>query len=146
MRFLNGVPAVSDASQSQWMLYVYKQFERPINATGVPVTISVIDANGNYRTIGTTTSDSNGQYNFAGSQTFSGTYTVYATFAGSAAYYASAASSAFVVDQPVATASPSQDTAGPSMSEQILLPAIAGLFVAIIIVIVLAILILRKRS
>ena len=27
LRFPNGVPAVSDESQSQWMLYVYKQFE-----------------------------------------------------------------------------------------------------------------------
>ncbi len=128
------------------MLYVYKQFDRPNNATGVPVDISVIDANGNYRTIGTTTTDSNGQYNFAWIPDIPGTYTVYVTFAGSEAYFGSLAGSAFVVDQPVATATPSQGTAGPSMSEQILLPAIAGLFVAIIIVIVLAILILRKRS
>ena len=144
-RFPNGVPAVSDASQSDWMLYVYKQFDRPNNATGVPVDISVIDANGNYRTIGTTTTDSNGQYNFAWIPDIPGTYTVYVTFAGSEAYFGSLAGSAFVVDQPVATATPPQATAGPSMSEQILLPAIAGLFVAIIIVIVLAILILRKR-
>ena len=60
LRFPNGVPAVSDASQSQYMLYVYKQFEMPTNATGVPVTISVVDANGNFREIGTTTSDSSG--------------------------------------------------------------------------------------
>jgi hypothetical protein len=33
LRFPNGVPVVSDEIQSQWMLYVYKQFERPTNAT-----------------------------------------------------------------------------------------------------------------
>jgi hypothetical protein len=144
MRFPNGVPAVSDGSQSQWMLYVYKQFERPINATGVPLTISVIDANGNYRTIGTTTSDSNGQYNFAWIPDISGTFTVYVTFEGSAAYYASTAGSAFVVDQPVAIATP-QPTATPSMSDVYFLPAIAGLFVAIIVVGLLTILMVRKR-
>jgi hypothetical protein len=30
-RFPNGVPAVSETSMSDWMLYVYKQFERPTN-------------------------------------------------------------------------------------------------------------------
>ena len=112
MRFPNGVPAVSDASQSQWMLYVYKQFECPTNASGVPLTISVVDANGNYRIIGTTTSDPTGQYNFAWKPDISGAYTVYVTFAGSAAYYGSSAGSSFVVDQPVATATPTQGTAG----------------------------------
>ena len=37
---------------------------KPTNFTGVPVAISVIDANGNYRTIGTTTTDSSGTYGF----------------------------------------------------------------------------------
>ena len=36
----------------------------PHNTTGVPVTLSVVDANGNYRTIGTTTSDGTGAYGF----------------------------------------------------------------------------------
>src|SRR3972149_9616597 len=49
MRFPSGVAAVSDESMTPWMLYVYKQFERPTNATGVTVTIDVIAANGNYR-------------------------------------------------------------------------------------------------
>ena len=55
--FPNGVPCVSDASQSQWMEYVYMQKPKPTNVTGVPVTLSVIDSNGNYRSIGTTTTD-----------------------------------------------------------------------------------------
>ena len=42
-RFPNGVPAVSDASQSDWMAYVYMQKPRPTNTVGVPVTISVVD-------------------------------------------------------------------------------------------------------
>ena len=98
-RFPNGVPAVSDESQSQWMLYVYKQFERPSNATGVPVIVDVIDANGNYRNIGTTTSDANGVFSLDWKPDIPGKYTVYVTFAGSKAYWGSFAQSAFVVDE-----------------------------------------------
>jgi hypothetical protein len=74
-RFPNGVPAVSDASMSEWMLYVYKQFPRPTNATGVTVNISVVDANGNYRDIGTTTSDADGFYSFNWMPDIEGKYT-----------------------------------------------------------------------
>ena len=52
-RFPNGVPAVSDESQAAWMEYVYMQKAKPTDATGVTVTLSVVDCNGNYRTIGT---------------------------------------------------------------------------------------------
>ncbi len=44
--------SVSDESKSAWMEYVYMQKVNPCNATGVPVTLNVMDSNGNYRTIG----------------------------------------------------------------------------------------------
>jgi hypothetical protein len=145
MRFPNGVPVVSDASQSQWMLYVYKQFECPTNASGVPLTFSVLDANGNYRVVGTTTSDLTGAYRFSWKPDISGEYTVYVTFAGSEAYYGSVAQNAFFVeDQPAATATPTPQQ--PSAADTYFIPAIAGLFVLIIIVLVLVVLMmLRKR-
>jgi len=62
--FPNGLPAVSDASMSQFMAAVYEQQQMPHNITGVPVTISVTDSNGNYRDIGTTTSNAYGAYSF----------------------------------------------------------------------------------
>ena len=40
-RFPEGVPAVSDDSQTAWMAYVYMQQPKPTNATGVPVTVFV---------------------------------------------------------------------------------------------------------
>ena len=43
---------------------VYMQQPMPTNATGVPVTFSVVDSNGNYRQIGTTTSDASGTFAF----------------------------------------------------------------------------------
>ena len=145
-RFPNGVAAVSDASQSAWMLYVWKQFEAPNNATGVPLTVSVIDSNGNYRTIGTTTSDSLGSYSFSWVPDIAGKYAVYVTFAGSNAYYGSTAANSFVVNEAhpteVPTATPTQ-----SVSDLYFVPAIAGLLVAIIVIgLVLALLIMKKRA
>jgi outer membrane protein assembly factor BamB len=67
-RFPNGVAAVSDASMSAWMEYVYMQKPRPTDATGVPVTLSVVDANGNYRDIGATTTNADGFFSFNGTR------------------------------------------------------------------------------
>ena len=61
----NGLPVASDASMSDWMAHVYMQKAMPSNFTGVTVTVSIIDANGNYRTIGTTTTDSTGMYSIS---------------------------------------------------------------------------------
>jgi hypothetical protein len=146
LRFPNGVPAVSDASQSQWMLYVYKHFACPTNASGVPLTISVLDANGNSRIIGATVSDVNGKYSFAWKPDIPGSYTVYVTFAGSNAYWGSVAQNAFFVEgQPAATTTPIP--AAASSVNTYLVPAIAGLFVLVIIVLVIQIVMLtRKRS
>ncbi|MCW3983705.1 MAG: hypothetical protein NWE96_06885 [Candidatus Bathyarchaeota archaeon] len=144
MRFPNGVPAVSDASQSQWMLYVYKQFAFPSDVTGVPLTISVLDANGNYRTIGTTTTDASGAYSFNWKPDIPGKYIVYVTFLGSEAYYGSSAQNAFFVeDEPAATAAP---TAPPeSVADMYFIPAIAGLFILVIIVLVLVVVSMMKK-
>ena len=144
-RFPNGVAAVSDESQSAWMLHVWKQFAAPTDATGVPITVSVIDSNGNYRTIGTTTSDSLGSYSLSWVPDIAGKYSVYVTFAGSNAYYGSTAANSFVVDEPHATEAP---TATPTQSTADLyfIPAIAGLLVAIIVIgLVLALLIMKRR-
>ena len=62
MDFPNGVPVVSDASESAWMEYVYMQKPEPTNVIGVPVTLSVIDSNGNQRQIGTATTDASGTF------------------------------------------------------------------------------------
>ena len=50
---LKGTPAISDASMSAWMEYKFMQQAKPTNATGVPVTLTAIDPNGNYIPIGT---------------------------------------------------------------------------------------------
>ena len=139
-----GTPAISDDSMGAWMEYLYQQQPKPTNATGVPVSIDVLDSNGNYRNIGTATSDASGMFGFAWIPDIPGQYTVIATFAGSQSYYGSSAETIFYAN-PATTAAP---TAAPtqSVADTYFVPAIAGLFVLIIIVgVVLAVLMLRKR-
>ena len=90
MRFPNGVPAVADESMTDWMLYVYNQFERPYDAVGVDVKLEVVmDPNGNYYDIGTTTTDSTGFYSIMWEPPVPGHYIILVTFAGSESYYGS---------------------------------------------------------
>ncbi|HLN45525.1 MAG TPA: PQQ-binding-like beta-propeller repeat protein, partial [Candidatus Sulfotelmatobacter sp.] len=145
LRFPNGVPAVSDTNQSEWMLYVYKQFQQPQNILGVPVSIDAVDPNNNYVHLGDTTTDSGGAFSVVVTPQMQGKYIVYATFAGSKAYYGSYAQAAFAVQE-----KPAQPVVEPqptSLVEQYFIPAIVGIIVAIIVgFIVLAILMLRRRK
>jgi hypothetical protein len=144
-RFPNGVPVASDASMSDWMGYVYQQKPKPTNFTGVDVTISVIDANGNYRTIGTATTDESGYYSLAWTPDIPGKYTVIATFAGTNGYWGSNAKTGFTVDEPVATATP-QPTQPPSAADLYFLPMSIAIIIAVVVIgAVLALLLLRKH-
>jgi hypothetical protein len=143
-RFPDGVPAVSDTSQSAWMEYVYMQQPKPTNASGVPVIVSVLDPNGNTYVVGTAKSDASGHYKLAFVPQVSGEYNVIATFAGSESYWGSSSETAIDVTDTAASTAP-QPTQPPSAADLYFLPAIAGLFVAIIIVIAMMALILRKR-
>lgn len=115
MRFPNGVPVVSDKSQSDWMLYVYKQFEQPSSATGVPISIDAVDPNGNYVHLGDAVSDMSGTYGFEWTPTMAGKYVITATFMGSASYGSSYAQTYATVVNAAATPAPttSTETANP---------------------------------
>ena len=143
-RFPNGVPAVSDSSQAAWMEYVYMKQEKPTNATGVPITISVVDPNNNCYVVGTTTSDSSGAFKLAFTPEVPGEYTVIASFAGTSSYYISSAETGIFVDDAAATTTPAP-TPVPSAADLYFVPAIAGLFVLIIVVGLVIILMMKKR-
>ena len=143
-RFPNGVPAVADENMSEWMKYVYMQFPRPANIKGVPITIDVLDANGNYRNIGTAISDASGAYKFAWKPDIPGEYTVIATFPGSNAYYSSFAQTAFVVDEAPPPPEPEPEQP-PSMTDTYALAGIVAIIIAIAIVGAIIILVLKKR-
>lgn len=142
--FPYGVPAVSDASQSQWMEYVYMQKGQPTNTTGVPISIDVVDSNGNYRNIGHTTSDSYGTFSLSWTPDITGPYSVIASFAGSESYWPSQAKTTFDVAAAPPTASPYPVVNLPP-TEMYIAAAAAATIIAIAIAAVLIVLMLRKR-
>ena len=140
-----GTPAIDDQYMSLWMEYLYEQSPKPTNATGVPVTVSYVDPNNNLYTIGTVTTDTNGQYSMTFKPDIPGTYAITATFGGSNSYFTSSAQTHMTFDLPAsATASPTAQPASPA--DLYFVPAIAGLFVLIIVGLAIVILlVLRKR-
>jgi outer membrane protein assembly factor BamB len=143
--FPNGLPCVSDDSMTGWMEYVYMQQPCPTTVTGVPISIDVLDSNGNYRNIGTATSDGSGTFAFTWTPDIPGDFTVIATFAGSESYYPSNAEAHFYAAVPAPTAPPAA-TAAPSAADLYFVPSVIAIIVVIIIgFAVLAVLMLRKR-
>jgi hypothetical protein len=151
-RGLDDVACVSDASMSTYMEYLYDQ--QPIDGinhnktvTGVPVTISAIDPNGNPVTIGSTTSDLSGTYALTWKPSLAGEYTITASFAGSNAYGSSWAETHAVVVEPQATSTPTATTSTVGLATTSdLLTYIAVAVIAMIITVAIAtVLILRKH-
>jgi hypothetical protein len=140
----NGIACASDASMSDWMGYVYQQKPMPTDFTGVIVSIDVIDSNGNYRNIGTATTDASGSYSLSWLPDISGDYTVIARFAGTNSYWPSYAETSFAVDPAHSTPTPTE-TITLSTVDQYFVPAVAGIIAAIAICFVITIIILRKR-
>ena len=139
----NGLPAVSDDSMSSFMESVYMQQPIPHNATGVQVILSVVDANGNYRTIGSTTSDGTGSYAYTWTPDIVGDYTVIATFAGTNGYYGSTAQT-HVHASEVATTAPTPVTNYATPAD-VMTYMIGGVIAIIIAIAVVGLLLLRKK-
>jgi hypothetical protein len=144
LRFPNGVPAVSDDSESDWMGYVYKHFTLPSNTTGVDVSIDAVDPNGNWVHLGSTKSDTTGNFGLAWTTPdIPGKYTVIATFAGSKSYYASYAETYAFVSEAPPTPTPTPAAAPLPPFD---LYIIAATIVIVIAIAIVGFLILRKRT
>jgi hypothetical protein len=118
-RFPNGVPAVSDASMSEWMEYVYMQKPCPQNAEGVEVVLTTVDPNGNTYELGRTTTSLSGTFGLAVEPPVPGLYKIIATFKGTESYYGSYAETYINVEEapaPAATVEPEPVT--PTEPEQ----------------------------
>ena len=140
-----GTPAIADPYMSDWMAYLFEQSPEPMNATGVPVTLTYIDPNNNTGTIGTAYSDITGHFSYKFTPPVPGAYTIIATFGGSHSYFSSTAQTTIGYDMaPSATAAP---TATPtSVADLYFVPSVIAIIVIIIIgFAVLAVLALRKH-
>ncbi|MHA2323984.1 MAG: outer membrane protein assembly factor BamB family protein [Promethearchaeota archaeon] len=127
-------PAISDEDMRDWMTYLHMNKAIPSGATGVEVVLDVIDANGNYRNIGTATSDISGVYSLVWQPDIPGKYTIIATFAGSNSYDSSFAETSVYVEQASATA-PSPTPSPAPMTDTYLagstIAILAGIAVAV---------------
>lgn len=142
--FPNGLPCVSDESQSKWMEYVYQQQPKPTDTTGVTVTLSVFDQNGNYRVIGTTATDDSGAFGYTWTPDIPGNYQITASFEGSESYWPSSATTYTYATEavtPAPTAAPVQGIA--TISDLTLYIAVAT--IAIIMAIAVATLVIIRR-
>jgi outer membrane protein assembly factor BamB len=143
-RFAKGVPAVADEDMSDWMLYVYKNFERPMFTKGVEITIfaqqgdRVID-------IGKIVSDDSGRFatTWTPPTDAAGNWDVYAYFSGSGAYYGSWAKSEMAVLE--APAPPPEPEPLPPYGLYIALAAIAIIIAVVIVGLLLFLRINRKH-
>ena len=142
---LKGTPAISDEDMQAWMEYKFMQQAKPTNAKGVEVSLSAIDPNGNLISIGTTTSDMDGNYALPYTPEVPGNYQIFANFAGSKSYGPSSATTYLLVeDAPAATVAPTPEPV--SVADQYFLPATIGIILAIVIIgIVIILVVLRKR-
>jgi len=147
-----GTPAISDKSMDTWMDYL--QLQMPIdgiyhNATikGVDVMLVAVDSNGNPSTIGTTTTDTSGNFAMEWKPTNPSMYGVTAIFSGSDSYGSSTATTALSVGTPQATQTPAPTASLTGVATATdLMTFIAIAIIAIIIAIAIAtVLILRKH-
>jgi hypothetical protein len=138
-------PAISDADMSVWMDYLYMQnstlLNSPPQCTGVPVTLTAVDPNGNTIPIGTATSNYQGNYGLQWTPNTPGLYMIYASFEGSNSYYKSSASTYATVNIESSTPTP---TSTPIANPPYELYTI-GMGLAIIVAFAIAVLLLRKK-
>jgi outer membrane protein assembly factor BamB len=142
-------PAVADQDMSEWMDYLYGQNATLINSppspNGVTVRLYAVDPNGNVAEIGTTTSDSSGQYAVEWTAPQAGIYRITATFDGSNSYYGSWSETSLSIKQG-AEATPTPSTVNLDAINTSVNTTVAIFGIAIIAAIaVVGVLILRKK-
>jgi hypothetical protein len=132
---------IADEDMAVWMEYLHLQEPMPTNAKGVEVSLDVIDSNGNFRNIGTATTDLTGTFGYMWEPDIPGQYTVIATFAGSESYGSSYAQTYMgVVEPPQPTPEPTPTPA--PMTDTYL----AGSTIAILAGIAIAVILLLRKK
>jgi hypothetical protein len=140
----NGLPCVSDASMSQFMEAVYMQQTMPTNVTGVPVTLTETDHNGNSYVIGVTTTDSRGEFSYQWTPPIPGNYTIVATFAGTGGYYGSSAET-FTYASAASAVTPTASPVNLVSTQNYIMWGVAAIIIVLVIIGASIMLMLRKR-
>ena len=144
-----GTPCVSKDSMALQMESIHMQ--RPIGGifgnetiTGIPVTLTAIDPNGNVVDIGTTTTNGYyGTFSFAWTPELEGEYEIMASFAGDDSYGSSSAATSIAVSAaPTTTVTPTQT---PLTMPPFELYTVGSAIAIIIAIAIVGLLILRKR-
>jgi hypothetical protein len=144
-------PAVSEADMSEWMDYLYGQnatlLNNPPKPDGVEVRLSAVDANGSVTDIGTTTTDSSGQFSFKWTPPTTDAYKVTATFDGSESYWGSWAQTnlAFGEGELSTGASTSPTVSSESSTDTLMNVLVAGVVAIIVAIAVVGLLIIRRK-
>jgi hypothetical protein len=116
-RFPNGVPAVSDASMSSWMAYLYMQQPKPTNATGVTVFLQAMKSDGTVMDLGYATTDLTGHYQYTWNPETADNYKIIATFEGSESYWPSTEACGVIIGSAAATPASAIDVANAVVSQ-----------------------------
>ncbi len=143
--FPNGLPAVSDASQSQFMEPYTSSSQSQHNVTGVPVTLTDIDPTATTRQSAQPPATLTGAYGITWTPPIAGNYTITATFAGQELLWI------IRYNIPIRRRSSSNtptnsDTSKPNQSATTSILGIAAIVVIIIIGAVLALLHAKKTT
>jgi hypothetical protein len=143
--FPYGIPVASDESESAWMEHVYMQKPSPTTFTGVTVSLTAVDPNGNSVQIGTATTDAQGLYHYTWTPPdVTGDYKITASFAGTNSYYGSASETAMAV-APAPTIAPTAVPQANLATTADLMTYIVVAVVAIIIAIAIATLLMLRK-
>ena len=145
-----GAACVSKESMATYMEYLHMQhpidgIDHNVQMTGVPVSLTAIDSNGNYVDIGTaTTSAYYGTFEMAWTPPAEGTYRIIASFAGDDSYGSSGAATAVSVGpapEPIEFPTATE----PTDYSMLLYGTLAAVIIAIVVGIAAMLLALRKR-
>ncbi len=139
-----GTAAISDASMTAWMEYLYMQKSKPEGATGVPVEVKATSSSGQTTSLGTVISDSKGQFKVAWTPPTNDLYTITAAFAGSESYFSSEAETALSVNAVGSTAP--TPTAGGLSIDALGMYIIAATAIIVIAIAIVAVLLLRRKA
>jgi hypothetical protein len=139
-----GTPAISDASMTAWMEYLYMQKPKPEGATGVPVEVKATSSSGQTTSLGTVISDSRGQFKVAWTPPTNDLYTITAAFAGSESYFGSEAETALSVNA-VGSTAPTPTDGGLSI-DALGMYIIAATAIIVIAIAIVAVLLLRRKA